>query len=443
MKNKLYKQIRTDLKESFQLIAENKQKYTVNETAFTRNTKLSFEKVMDIIFQFEGSTLNHELLKHYNYHAETPTASALCQKRSKIRYEAFEDIFKNFTDKWKHLKLYKNYRILAVDGSDIYIPRNEADEENYIRNTDNIKGWNCLHLNVLYDLLNNLYTDAIVMPGRKKGERSALFTMAARNKNLSESIIICDRGYESYQSIAEIQNLGGKFIFRLKEPKNRVAILYKTALPDLDEFDICYDLKVAKAYAKGTRKMLQEDGYLLISAEAFNRLQAPGITYDFGKVRILKIHLPNGNFEYLLTNLTREEANTGEVKELYHMRWGIETSFRYLKTGCSLLNFHSKKVNNIKQEIYARLILFNFASMLVSAVKENNMEKLTKGRKKWWYEISLTDAIKICRDYFKKQSPQEIFETLILKFLSPIRKNRNFVRRNTTKQPKCFQYRIS
>ena len=31
------------------------------------------------------------------------------------------------------------------------------------------------------------------------------------------------------------------------------------------------------------------------------------------------------------------------IKELYHMRWGIETSFRELKYAIGLTSFHSKK----------------------------------------------------------------------------------------------------
>ena len=50
-----------------------------------------------------------------------------------------------------------------------------------------------------------------------------------------------------------------------------------------------------------------------------------------------------------------------EIKELYHKRWGIETSFRELKYAIGLSALHSKKRESIKQEIYARLLLYNFS----------------------------------------------------------------------------------
>jgi hypothetical protein len=47
-----------------------------------------------------------------------------------------------------------------------------------------------------------------------------------------------------------------------------------------------------------------------------------------------------------------------KIKEIYALRWGIETSFRELKYAIGLSNFHAKKVAYIKQEIFARLTLF-------------------------------------------------------------------------------------
>lgn len=57
-----------------------------------------------------------------------------------------------------------------------------------------------------------------------------------------------------------------------------------------------------------------------------------------------------------------------KIKELYASRWGIETSFRDLKYTIGMLNFHSKKVMCIQQEIYARMVMYNFVQMITSHV---------------------------------------------------------------------------
>lgn len=50
------------------------------------------------------------------------------------------------------------------------------------------------------------------------------------------------------------------------------------------------------------------------------------------------------------------------------MRWGIETSFRELKYTIGLTRFHSEKTEYIKQEIWVRLILYNFCEIITTRV---------------------------------------------------------------------------
>ena len=48
-------------------------------------------------------------------------------------------------------------------------------------------------------------------------------------------------------------------------------------------------------------------------------------------LRVLKFPISETDYECILTNLPENEFSTIEIKELYAMRWGIETSFRELK----------------------------------------------------------------------------------------------------------------
>lgn len=42
--------------------------------------------------------------------------------------------------------LFKVYRLLAVDGLDIRLPKNKDDENSHIKNDENTKGFNLLPL---------------------------------------------------------------------------------------------------------------------------------------------------------------------------------------------------------------------------------------------------------------------------------------------------------
>lgn len=74
--------------------------------------------------------------------------------------------------------------------------------------------------------------------------------------------------------------------------------------------------------------------------------------------RIARFKVSENSYETVITNLDRLLFSSEKLKELYHLRWGIEMSFRELKYTIGLTSFHAIKVDYIKQEIYARLTLF-------------------------------------------------------------------------------------
>ena len=82
------------------------------------------------------------------------------------------------------------------------------------------------------------------------------------------------------------------------------------------------------------------------------------------RLRIVRFQLDNGNFETLATSLPRS-FTVDDLKEIYHRRWGIETSFRDLKYSAGLVNLHGKRDDFVEQEIYAALTAFNFTSRIV------------------------------------------------------------------------------
>ncbi len=43
--------------------------------------------------------------------------------------------------------------------------------------------------------------------------------------------------------------------------------------------------------------------------------------------RIARFAITDDSYEMLVTNLDRSEFSTNDLKEIYHLRWGIETSF--------------------------------------------------------------------------------------------------------------------
>ena len=57
------------------------------------------------------------------------------------------------------------------------------------------------------------------------------------------------------------------------------------------------------------------------------------------------------------------------------MRWGIETSFRELKYSIGLTSFHARKIDCIKQEVFARLLLYNYCELITAHVVQQMQNK--------------------------------------------------------------------
>ena len=85
-------------------------------------------------------------------------------------------------------------------------------------------------------------------------------------------------------------------------------------------------------------------------------------------LRVVRFKLSDDSYETIITNLNQSDFLSEELKELYRRRWGIETSFRELKYSIGLINFHSKKAECIVQEIFARMIMYNFCELITSHV---------------------------------------------------------------------------
>ena len=93
------------------------------------------------------------------------------------------------------------------------------------------------------------------------------------------------------------------------------------------------------------------------------------------------------------TNLPKEDFPMNELKSLYHLRWGIETSFRSLKYTVGLLHFHAKKAENILKEVFVRLTLYNFSSLIAlhSTVPDSKRKSPCK--------VKFSAAVHLCRQF--------------------------------------------
>ncbi|MDY3239176.1 MAG: transposase [Anaerovoracaceae bacterium] len=315
---------------------------------FTRHLIFDFSTIIIFVLSAGCNTQASELMNFFDF-KQFPSVPAFVQQRDKILPDAFHHILIEFNNRMNvSPKLFHGYRLLAVDGSDLTLPFNPKEPEN-IRTKDHC---NFLHMNTIYDVCSKLYVDASLYAGTKCGEVAAAVEFVKHLPEKFPVILIVDRGYESYNLFAHVEERLFDYVIRIK---------------DAHSFDFIENSK--------------------------------DLDYEI-QIRFVRFKLDNGEYEVLATSLPEEIFSVDALKEIYHMRWNIETSYLLSKWVLGMTSYHSKKAANVKQEVYADL-------------------RTEERGKKHTQQINFTQAIKICLHFFRASEDTQAFnlEATIRKFL--------------------------
>ena len=412
--------------------------FTKNPTKdFSRKKKWSFSEVMKFMITMEGKSLKDELHEYFEYDYNTPSNSSFNQRRSQILPEAFEFLFKEFTTSNinNNSKTYKGYKLIACDGSDFCYSSDPSDEVSYVQTPVDVKGYNRLHLNAFYDLLNRSYIDAIIQGNHQMNEKRAMCDMVDRFVFHKKTIFIADRGYENYNLFAHVEKRGMYYLIRVRDVDRR-GILGGLSLPK----EKCFDTHVSYILTRKQTNEVKADSekFRYISTKStFDYLTDECKFYNLS-FRIVRFPLSQDSYECIITNLPQDEFDASELKKLYQLRWGIETSFRELKYAIGLTHFHAKKTEYIKQEIWARLLLYNFCEAITTHVIINQ-----EVNRKYVYQVNYTRAIRICCYFLRIKKARSDIEKLIGHELLPVRPGRKDPRKVKTRSTVSFLYRVA
>ena len=410
------------------------------ETDFTRKRKIDFQSLLHFSIYMEAGTLRHELLKYFSYDPSTLSNSAFYQQRRKLLPETFPFLFQQFNSHFP-FPLYKGkYRLLACDGSAFTFTRNPQDPESYFPpDGKTTNGYNQVHLVALFDLLSRRFTDCTVQPIRKKNEFLALSQMIDRcNSPGAVPIFIADRGFHSFNVFAHAIENNAYFLIRAKDVNMRRLLGHD--IPEENCFDVWIDRILTRSQSKKKRKYPElEEQYRFICREVtFDYIDhGSGDEYPIS-LRILRFKISDDTYENIITNLPDSSFSTAEIKNLYGLRWGIETSFRELKHVIGAINFHSKKREYIEMEIWARLLLYNFCSIITAHVV------IKQKKRKYIYQVNYTVAYDACHYLLRLhhgEKPPDI-ESLIGQNILPIRPDRKYARQHRFRVPVSFTYRF-
>lgn len=381
------------------------------------------------VLLLEGGSLKDELYKLFGYNLDTPTVSSFIQARDKIQPDTFRILFNLFNGRTRKPKLYNGYRLLAVDGSTLPITSEIKDEKTTIQKANNSdKSFSAIYLNTSYDVLEYTYDDVIL---QVQNERDALNKMVERYKD-DEAIFIADRGYESINSFEKIKLSGNKYLVRVKDIHSTGMLRSFGPFSD-NEFDV----QVKRTLTRKQTNEIKSHSEIYKFVPQNKQFDYFGDTpfYDF-ECRVVRFKITDETYECIVTDLDENEFSMQDIKELYHLRWEIETSYRELKYDLDLNTLHSKKRNLIEQEIYAKMLLYNFCCRITNEID------IAKQKRKFEYQLNFVRASHINRERLKKVKVPTYICDIIAKEILPVRRNRQNKRKLKPKAPVSFNYRF-
>ena len=302
-------------------------------TAFTRERSLSCIRLTALILS--GIRLPLQLALDEYFEAirkedETVSQQAASKARTNLNPDAFKHLFletvriMNSVDEQK-LWLGK-YRLAAIDGTDLAL-HNSEELKQFFGCAGRGSMAATAKCSMLYDPLNGIILDAVLAPyvtsERKLAQQNILAAQQLPLPPGVEFLYIMDRGYPSFPLMAWLMGQNMKFLIRVRQG---FAHAFSTNTPDEDA-------------------SFQTDGK------------------DFS-VRVIRVILPSGETEILLTNLDSASLPADQAGELYFKRWGIETKFNSLKNKLELENMSGRRKVTFLQDFWATLYLANLLTSL-------------------------------------------------------------------------------
>lgn len=421
--------ILSEVKSFLQIVSNNEEYLSIfrkSETDFTRKRKLTFDKLVLLIARLCKKTLSVEIDDFFgalNF-PKSCSVSAFSLQRAKMSPAFFYywnmTLWMSFYHHYgNNVKRWKGRKVIACDGSNVSLVNRPELSEHFGGQSNQTCSFVQAKTFYCYDVLNKMILFPQIVPYRY-GELNVAYDILTRAKIEEDMLMIYDRNFSNYKMAA---------LHQWQEKEIKYVIRVKDSLLFAKKF-----IRSKKQFAVIT---------LFPTINAINGLKACGYIVNKStplKVRLVRIKLPDGTIEILMTNLWEEEnISIDEFKKLYGLRWGVESSIGFQKNVLQMESFSGLTANSVIQDFYATVFIANLHSLLTKPAQEMIDKKTT--HRKHPMQINHNKAFgKIKTEIvslFVSKKPGEILKILhdyFTRFQLPIRKDRSFPRIRKNRQ---------
>jgi hypothetical protein len=375
---------------------------------FFKSTKLSFSKTVSMLLTgFNAS---------YNISAFTiaggVSASSLCEARYKLKASIFSKINAFFIQTIKNNPIFNSrfkdkYRILAVDGTTSLLPDNKLVRASFGTGSNQHKEYAMAQIVVMVDVLNDwVFGSAIKAYKTAETEvaKTLMFnqTNGTRFTKAFSDIYVLDKLYGATSLFYQFSREKKYFITPLKEAFSKLV----TAFEESSETSGLVTLKLSERAVTDLKKI----GHKVSKKTTI-------------ELRLVKGTDMNGLPLTIATNiLDNQEITDDEIRELYSLRWGVETTIGRIKNVLRLAHYSGKTPLSIEQDFCRKIFLYNLSMLIYticnflikeqeSIILENASEEILKEKEKHISELPGNKRV-------KKQTTRKMANFVVCKELA-------------------------
>lgn len=407
--------------------AELRALFTQSAGDFSRERKLPLQRIAALIINLPKRSLSIELQEFFaslEEGLEPATKGAFSLQRTKL-----QALFFHVWNHWlvncfyqyygEKAKRWRGFLVQAVDGSTLYLLQ-KKEVGAYFGTQGNQHGAVPMaRVMQVHDVLNDLTLWGDIRP---IGESEPAIMAKQVERLRADSLTLFDRCYPGFALLYLLlnQEVPRRFVMRCRVGFNAEVKAFMNSPRQS---------KTTEWRANQTAiATLRQHGYIITGETTI-------------RIRMVKIKLPGGETEVLLTNLYDEALYSAEdLRYLYGLRWGIETAYYKEKNQQQVEQFSGHRVICIQQDYAASLFVANLQS-LVEKQCEGHLRKINQTRKhRYGINRNLSwAALKhtVVRLFLQSDNEEALLlqlQTLFQRHLEPRRPGRHCPRTKKTKR---------
>jgi hypothetical protein len=271
----------------------------------------------------------------------------------------------------------------------------------------------------VYDPLNGLILDALIAPYQRDERELLVEHLAALEAG---SLLLFDMGYPAFWVFAALQT-------------RKLGWCARVAL---DTWSV-----VRNFLAAGRDDAVVT---LIPHGEAQAACRSRGLPTTAIPVRLIRVLLPTGEVEILMTSLLDRDDHPAEAfAPLYHLRWAQEENYKCFKCRVEVENWSGKSSLAIRQDFHAKVFTLNLTAVLTRTAQQQVDEQ--HGGDSHPKQVNLTHALCAMKGtlvrLLTRSDPLELLRALIdviARTIEPVRPRRLFPRR---KGPRLHGYHMA